>query len=237
MQEFNVNFDFRIDSKCGDPDTDSRKLYEIHKILWSKKLPNEDLLIIDIQGNNRLLLRNNLCMNLSSDRMCPHFSEKYNNKFDPWLSELEREQLMYKVRTMGGHIIFPAHKHKGLTINQARGIHPQIGDRFDLTLECIRRFYINESNPLSAILSNYKFFFDLFVDFEGYINFFLLQDFINSQGQVHFSLPFDDFKSPPFPLNASEYKSYKSHIINLIDKRNKRISEYMKFAIKKITTT
>lgn len=222
-----INFDFRLDSKCGDPDTDSRKLYEIHKILWNKKLPNGSFFELNIFGNIRLLLRNNLCMNLSSDRMCPHFSGKYSGKFDALLSKSEREQLMHKVRTIGGHIIFPAHKYKGLTINQARGVHQQIGDRFDLTLECIKRFYAGESNPLSQTLMNYKFFFDMFVDFNGYIDFFLLQDFVKLNGQVDFSLPFDDFKRTPFPLNTSEYSQYKQHTISLIGKRNNRIVNYL----------
>ena len=38
-------------------------------------------------------------MNLSSDRMCPHFVEKYN-KFNNWLSDLEKEELKYRVRTI-----------------------------------------------------------------------------------------------------------------------------------------
>ena len=47
-----IDFDFRQDSKCGDPDTDSQKLYEAHKLLWSKE--NDFPL-----GNS--LLHNNLC--------------------------------------------------------------------------------------------------------------------------------------------------------------------------------
>ena len=36
MAMIDIDFDFRQDSKCGDPDTDSQKLYEAHKLLWSK---------------------------------------------------------------------------------------------------------------------------------------------------------------------------------------------------------
>lgn len=31
-----IEYDYRNDSKCGDPDTDSINLYESQKILWSK---------------------------------------------------------------------------------------------------------------------------------------------------------------------------------------------------------
>lgn len=222
-----IDFDFRQDSKLGDPDIDSLKLYEVHKQLWSKTLPNGQTLNLEIDyvKGGRLLLRNNVCMSLSSDRMCPHFEGKYNNKYDGWLSEEEEEEFKYKVRTIGGHIIFPAHKKNGFTINQARGMNRLIGDRFDLTLECIRRFYCNEESPLSKIFNNYKDFFELFVDFEGYIDFFLLQDFVNSQFQVEFSLPFDNFNTSPLPESIEDYRIYKNHVIHLIACRNKRILE------------
>ena len=225
MNLIDIDFDFRQDSRCDDPDTDSPKLYEAHKLLWSKELPNGKTFTLEIKGGSygRLLLKNNLCMNLSSDRMCPHFDGKYSNKFNGWLSELEREELKQKVRTIGGHIIFPAHKKNGFTINQARGVNRIICDRFDLTLECIRRFFQDEESPLSKTLSNYKDFSDLFIDFKGYIGFFHLQDFIDPQEQIEFSLPFDNFDRSPLPQTIDEYKQYKNHILHLMNKRNKRI--------------
>lgn len=225
MNLIDINFDFRQDSKCGDPDTDSLKLYETHKLLWSKKLPNGKFFTLEIRGDSygRLLIKNNLTMNLSSDRMCPHFDGKYSNKFDGWLSDIEREELKHKVRTIGGHIIFPAHKKNGFTINQARGVSRIICDRFDLTLECIRRFYQNEESPLSKTLTNYKDFFDIFIDFKGYVDFFQLQDFIDQKERIDFSLSFDNFKRPPLPQTIDEYRQYKQHTFNLITKRNIRI--------------
>lgn len=220
-----INFDFRQDSKCGDPDYDSLKLYEAHKLMWTKKVPNGKTLILEVKGisNGRLLLKNNLCMNLSSDRMFPHFDEIYRDKFKGWLSDTERDELTHKVRTVGGHILFPAHKNNGLTINQARGVNRLICDRFDLTLECIRRFYLEEENPLAKTLVNYRGFFQLFCDFQGYIIFFHLQDFVNSKQEIHFSLPFKNFNRSPLPLTVDEYKIYSSNTMALIGKRNKRI--------------
>ena len=144
MNKINTSFDFRLDSKCGDPDADSQQLYEAHKTLWSKALPNRKNLEFTVSGNSsRLLISSNACDNLSSDRICPHFDGTYNGKFDGWLSDSERDELQYIVRTIGGHIVFPAHQKNGFTINQARGVNRKIGDRFDLTLECIRLFYRN----------------------------------------------------------------------------------------------
>jgi len=110
MINIDIDFDYRVDSACGDPDTDSSKLYEHHKLLWSKNLPPENELLLEllfIGGRyGRILLKNNLFDNLSSDRMCPHYDGKYKGRFDGWLSEEESIEFKHKVRTIGGHIIF-----------------------------------------------------------------------------------------------------------------------------------
>ncbi|MEI7596430.1 MAG: hypothetical protein WCK02_11830 [Bacteroidota bacterium] len=228
MNKIDIDFNYRLDSSCGDPDTDSNKLYEAHSFLWNKMLPSGkilDLKIISVKYG-RLLLKNPLFDNLSSDRMCSHFDGKYKGKFDGWLSEVERLELKHKVRTIGGHIIFPAHKKNGFTVNQARGVSRLICDRFDLTLECIRLFYRDEQSPLYNTLMRYKYFFDLFIDFNGYVDFFMLQDFIDEKEQIKFSLPFDNFNRSPLPQSVEEYKEYKIHTVDLINCRNKRIIEY-----------
>ena len=223
-----TNFDFRNDTKCGDPDRDSKKLYECHKLLWMKELPCGQKLDLEIISNyyGQILLKNNLYGDFSSDRMFPHLVGKYNNRFDGWLTDIEIMELKYKVRTIGGHIIFPAHKNNGNTINQDRGFNIKIADRFDLTLECIRLFYLNIQSPLFGVLIRYKNFFDLFVDFKGYIDFFLLQDFIEENGNINFFLPLDNFKRSPLPESIEEYKLYKNNTIALIDKRNERIAKF-----------
>jgi hypothetical protein len=223
----NTAFDFSNDTKCNDPDKDSHLLYENHKLLWMKELPCGENLNLEIICNNygQLLLKNNLYDNFSSDRMFPHLVGKYNNRFEGWLTDIEIIELKRTVRTIGGHIIFPAHKRNGQTINQSRGCTYKIADRFDLTLECIRLFYLNIQNPLSGVLLRYGGFFDLFEDFNGYIKFFLLQDFIQDNGVIDFILPFDNFKRSPFPESMEEYKLYKKNIIILINKRNERISK------------
>jgi len=70
--------------------------------------------------------------------------------------------------TIGGYIIFPAKKiDNKMTTNVSRGLNPSIKDRFDLTLECIRRFYLNENSPLSHTLRRYSLFFSLFQILKG----------------------------------------------------------------------
>jgi hypothetical protein len=227
MNEITIDtkFNFSNDTKCGDPDKDSQKLYEYHKLLWEKVTPCGKKLDLDIINNNgQLLLKSNMYDDFSSDRMFPHFVGKYNNRFAGWLNNSEISELKYMVRTIGGHIIFPAHMNNGKTINQIRGCNFQICDRFDLTLECIRLFYSNKKSPLFEVCLRYRIFFDLFINFKNYINYFLLQDLIDDQGNIIFSLPFDNFNRSPLPVSIEEYKLYKKHTIDLINNRNKRIS-------------
>ena len=80
------------------------------------------------------------------------------------------ENFLHKTYTIGEEIIFPKHAK---SINQARGVNPLICDRFDLTLECIRRYYAGVSSPLHEVLCSDSVFFDLFGDFRGYVEFFV----------------------------------------------------------------
>ena len=230
MNNIDIEYDYRLDSKCGDPDADSTKLYDFHSLLWNKEIPNNSTLNLSILSKSygRLILKTNLTDNLSSDRMCPHFVGKYNGKLDEWLSDADKEKFQQKVRTIGGHIVFPAHRKNGFTINQARGVNRKISDRFDLTLECFRRHYANEESPLTSTLIRYSDFFKLFKDFKGYVDFFMLQDFIENKEEVKFSLPFDDFNRSALPENKEEYVSYMDSTIELIDRRNERIINEVK---------
>ncbi len=229
MNETDIEYDYRLDSLCGDPDADSLKLYNIHIVLWNQKLADKEILNLEYlnKSKSRLILKTNLTDNLSSDRMCPHFVGKYNGKFDSWLNHSDKEKLQHKVRTIGGHIVFPAHRKNGFTVNQARGVNRKISDRFDLTLECIKRFYIKEESPLTNAINRYSDFFELFKNFKGYIEFFMLQDFINEDDSIKFCLPFDNFKRSALPDNKEEYESYMYETIELIDLRNRRILNRM----------
>ena len=98
-----------------------------------------------------------------------------------------------------------------------------IDDRFDLTLECIRRYYLGIDNPLYDTILGYKSYFDLFQDFNGYVHFFLLEDLVDENGNVRFYLPFDGFATPPVFRDVDDYLEYKHHVMKFIRSRNKRI--------------
>jgi hypothetical protein len=131
--------------------------------------------------------------------------------------------------TIGGMMVFPANTvGRKMTINGARGCHPRIRDRFDLTVECIRRHYVGEVSPLSETLARYADFFALFGDFAGYADFFLLQDLVHtSKCRVRFFAPFEDFATSPLPLPRDVYLEYRKNAIEFLDARNQRISALM----------
>ncbi len=102
--------------------------------------------------------------------------------------------------TIGGMMVFPGNHVDGkMTINGSR-MPSRIRDRFDLTLECVRRYYANEPSPLSKTLALYADFFGLFGDLEGYVDFFFLEDLVNqATSTVKFMMPFEDFNTSPLP--------------------------------------
>ena len=115
------------------------------------------------------------------------------------------------------------------TINQSRGQNHYIRDRWDLTLECIRLFYLKKENPLTKTLTNYSSFFELFVHFKGYVKFFLMEDLVSKDYQaVNCFLKHDSFELNPIPKTLGEYLTYKSNVKQFILNRNKRIKTYCK---------
>jgi hypothetical protein len=130
--------------------------------------------------------------------------------------------------TIGGMMVFPGNRIDGKpTINGARGFNRKIADRFDLTLECIRRHYLDQRSPLCETLARYREFFALFKDFNGYVEFFMLQDLVaHDCSAVRFFMTFDDFNSPSKPTDGDTYREYRRLSIEFIKARNCRIERY-----------
>ena len=111
--------------------------------------------------------------------------------------------------------------------NGSAKLNSLIDDRFDLTLECIRLFYLEQESPLYDTLLRYKNFFDLFESFTGYIQFFLLDDLVDENQEILFYLPCDNFKTKPTFSDIDDYLIYKRRVVDFINSRNKRIEAYM----------
>lgn len=139
--------------------------------------------------------------------------------------------------TIGGFMLFPRHD---CSINQARGMSDRIQDRFDLTLECIRRMYENgfftNTNPLFGISKEDKEFFEMFGSFENYAKFFCLNESWVEKGKV-LNLLYDDenkdksgrnvktldewdFSQEPLPRDSDEWWTFYRNIMDRLKERN-----------------
>jgi len=228
ISTIDIAFNVFSDTPEGkDPDSHSPTLRKYHQILWSKPLPNGKNFHLDLDTPRLLHHKSELGeFFLSSDQI----GNTYSNvgKMSHIVEQVPNEEMDYfsSIRaTIAGHAIFPAKKiDNKMTINGARGINHKIQDRFDLTLECIRRFYLKESSPLGDPLERYSHFFNLFDDFRGYVNFFHLQDLVEEDcSEVKFWHPFNNFDHSPLPKNIEEYQAYKIRVIDFIKARNQRM--------------
>ena len=225
-----VEFDFYKEAKGGDPDRHSPTLIKYHRMLWQKTVRNNKLFNLTVSYKNRLTHSSDLgVFELSSDTI-GHTYRKWKRMAHiiKQISNSDVASFLKTCRTMGGYIVFPANKINGNTINQERGTNTKIRDRWDLTVECIRRHYVGGESPLSNTLARYSNFFSLFDNFKGYIEFFHLQDMVSEDfSEVNFFITFNNFKDVPTPNSKEEYLIYRQALMSFIKKRNVRILDYV----------
>ena len=229
--KIDINFNFYSDTPKGkDPDSYSPTLRNYHKILWSKALPNGLKFELDDKTPMRLHHKSNLGeFYLSSDSIAHTYSNIQSTAHiikDIDVNELNN--FFSLCSTIGGYIIYPSERiNNKMTINGSRGVNKKIRDRFDLTLECIRKFYKKEDSPLNETFERYKQFFNLFDSFKGYVDFFLLQDLVASDYlSIKYLIPFESFENYPLPNDIEEYKQYKYNLINFVLARGQRMEEF-----------
>ena len=223
-----VTFNMFSDTPKGkDPDSFSQTLRNYHKILWSKPLPSG--ICFNLDTETKMLLHHKSDLGeffLSSDAI----GHTYKNiqSMSHIINKIPSDEIdsFYALcSTIGAYIIYPSKRvDKKMTINGARGTNGKIKDRFDLTLECIRRHYLKEESPLSETLERYESFFKLFDNFKGYIDFFLLQDLVSEDYlSINYLMSFDSFDNSPLPKDVDEYILYKQNMTNFVTARNQRI--------------
>ena len=237
---------------CGDndPDSHSPRLQSYHQRLWShrplKGRTDGRTLILQPEGSG--LLDSGLGENffgfdeglfLKSDRAMATWWNWADTQ-----ALREDEALVARILAsnpvldnMGGILMWPGRKVDGPTLNQERGVgqKARIADRLDLTLECIRLAYQGvfewEANPLGPALARYWDFFLLFGDFDGYVEFWMLQDLLAPDGEhVSFLMGPDvdgswDFASrSPLPASREDYDEYLRNAQAFVLKRNDRMT-------------
>lgn len=229
MDEIDVDFCFYEDPDYRrDADRDSRKLMRWHQLLWSKPLPDGSLMEWSVEPGTSCLTGNGL--RVSSDTIATTHSGYHRYGIEPLYEGLpaaDREQYERAFYTIGGFIVFPSRPQ---SVNQRRGTSPGIADRFDLTLECIRRHYLGEAeSPLSDVLAVDADYFGLFgagyEGFQGFIEFFHLQDLVTTDSvrwldghQGSWS-----FETSPLPKTAEAYRNYLDNVAAFVAARNERI--------------
>ena len=230
--QVDISFDFRRESNGKDPDAYSPTLRSYHRFLWTKQLPIGERLEIE-EINSTLIYRFNMqTLKFGSDSISnSYIGTKKIAHLNGQITQQVFEEFRDKGSTIGGYLIFPSERERGrMTINGARGLNRKIADRFDLTLECIRLHYQGMEHPLEETFGSpiNKFFFSLFIDFKGYVDFFLLQDLVDSNYDgVKFLTNIEKpFISTPIPVSAAEYQTYKSASLNFVRLRNDRIAEW-----------
>ena len=221
-----VEFDFSKEAKGRDPDRHSPTLMKYHRMLWQKPIKDNKLFNLTFSEKNRLTHSSDLgVFELSSDTI-GHTYRKWKRMAHiiKQIPKSDIDSFLKTCRTMGGYIVFPANKINGNTITQERCTNTKIRDRWDLTVECIRRHYVGGDSPLYNTLLRYSDFFSLFSNFKSYVEFFHLQDVVsNDFKKVKFFLPFDDFQRVPTPKTKEEYIAYRQAVMLFINQRNTRI--------------
>lgn len=224
-----TGFKMHSDSRGRDPDLASPTLRRYHKILWSKPLPFGEAFELRTDKAGCYLYHESALGKFALGSDCIAHSYRRHARKSEVIAQVgsAAQELYEKASTIAGYVVFPCNKVGGEhAINQARGVNRLLDDRFDLALECIRRFYAGLNSPLGETLGRYEDFFALFGTFADYARFFLLDDLVDASGDIRFYLPFDDFKSPPLFPSPASYLQYKAGVESFLAARSKKIESY-----------
>ena len=74
-----------------------------------------------------------------------------------------------------------------------------------------------------------KAFFDLFVDFEQYVDFFYLQDLVDpNSSKIKYFNSLKDLSNVPYPQTERDWLDLYENQLDFVNRRNKRIAESIK---------
>ena len=158
-----VTFDFRTDARGKVPDSHSPRFAVTTVCCRASHCQME----LPSTYQKRILVR--ICTTprvwgweffLSSDSVIPSFTKwKSLKPMTDQIPESENEAFRKISYSIGGMMVFPGNQiDRKPTISRARGFNGAIFNRFDFTLECVRRFYANVDGPLASTLWRYANF-------------------------------------------------------------------------------
>lgn len=217
-----------------DCDARSVKLYDqMMEWLDGKELPDGKVLHLTRAG--KYMLKKDT-IRLSADNVFTRFTGRVPTLMDElekikgpdW--EAYQQRIIRNGWRIGGEILFPRHRN---SLNGMRGFSRQVMDRFDLTLECIQNFYEGQPSPLSWVLETDREWFKLFVNFQGFVDFFLLNDWVDEQYQVIDQLG----TGALLPGTVQELENWHRRMEELVEARNLRIEQEIRERRKRRTTS
>ena len=228
-EDLDIEFRFDSDTPPGkDPDSHSPTLRRYHKMLWSKPLPSGHRFELeDSRPKCYLYHKSGLGeFFLSSDAITHSYRKtKRIAHVIEHVPPRVIDDVFSNGSTIGAYTVFPGNRIENkATINGMRGLNSKILDRFDITLECIRRYYDGLESPLSNVLRRYGAFFSLFQNFRGYVEFFHFQDLVTADySEVKFHIPYRCFEDSPLPRTEDEYIQYAESTLKFIHTRATRM--------------
>lgn len=241
MARIDPDRDFADDYRANrDPDRFSGRLYEWHRALWSRSVTGVDPFGLEVvwAGGYTMHLTTSDCrvFRLASDGLMQTWSGPgWHWRFQSDLLDeilADRCDFYRTASTIGGYLLWPLNRpgHTGQSINQTRGTTIAIADRVDLTLECVRRHYLapDAVNPLGECLNRYAAFFELFVDFETYVRFWLLDDLLTPDGGVRSFMTgeaIEEIRPVGVAQSIEEYGRFRAGSIAFVKARNDRIRQ------------
>lgn len=143
-------------------------------------------------------------------------------------------------RTFGGHIIWPrwvkvnGNYFNQLSINEARGGEKSFYDRIDITLYDLKKWYNQEVCKLKDIYDKNKSWLLQLISFDGFVDYFLFQDFVDEKYNVK-DLSTFDMANETYELlgeknldnilidGKEDYELFIEGNSRAIEKRNERI--------------
>ena len=244
MRVFDTTYDYKSDKPAKtrpDADRDSRRLRSDHELLWTKTLASGVLFAPTAPPARRT---GYLIFTDPTGSKHWYGSDAITNSYARWsrprtlvqaisgLTDEQKSRYLNLPYTIGSSMIWPVRKNDRPTMNTARGFGASgwlIGDRMDLTLECIRRHYGGEpESPLAGVINAYADFFALFDGFAEFVDFFHLQDLVTpAYDEVLFHLPFTGFTGSGLPATTAEYVAYREATLEFIERRSHRMAKWV----------
>lgn len=220
-----------------DPDIYSPSMRLAHQKMWSKQLPNGEKIQLELGADKNSYYLVWKDFRFGADSIVNMYF--HHKGAQVYLTEEVKRALMQEAKnggdfvlfvkeylhqtyTIGGNIIFPKNGYN--SINPRR--YGVLKDRFDLALECIRRYYAKEESPMTVVLEANEAFFELFQSFKGYVDFFYLQDMVTEDyGAVKYFIENSDLYHVSYPQGEKEWKELYVNQLDFVLKRNDRISK------------